>query len=61
VQFFNTTHFSSNALDVESCYLELAQHVKVKLSPVDPAFADLALSMRAWIQAWKKLDASASA
>ena len=61
LQFFNTTHFSSNALDVESCYLELAQQVKVKLSPVDPAFADLALSMRAWIQAWKKLDASVSA
>lgn len=60
-QFFHTTRLSGNPLDVEGCYLELAEQVAVKLSATDPIFKEVALSMQAWIVAWKKLGHPSSA
>ncbi|KAG0598457.1 hypothetical protein M758_12G075300 [Ceratodon purpureus] len=54
-EFFQVTQLSSNPLDVESCYLEIAEQAKSKLSAVDPIFKEVASSMQAWIQAWNKL------
>lgn len=55
VPFFQTVRLSSNALTVQDCYLELANHVKSKLTVLDPSFGKLAASMEAWIEAWEKL------
>ena len=60
-QFFQATQLSGNPLDVEGCYLEIAEHAKSKLSAVDPVFKEVASSMQAWIQAWNKLGHSPSA
>lgn len=54
-QFFHSTQLSSNPLDVQGLYLEIAEHAKASLSGVDPVFAEVASSMQAWSMAWKKL------
>lgn len=53
--FFRGARLRGNPLDVEMCYLEIAQQVEGKLASVDPVFKEVAASMQAWIQAWKKL------
>ena len=48
--------FSERAVDAISCYLELAEQVRAKLSKVDEYFMRLADGMEDWIACWRALN-----
>ncbi|CAF2463298.1 unnamed protein product [Rotaria sp. Silwood2] len=55
IDFFQNVRFSSSAKTPESCYLELAQMIREKLSDLNKYFNRLAAAMEIWIDIWHRL------
>lgn len=56
IPFFQKVKFTDNAIDVFSCYLELAEKLREGLKHLDPYFEKLADGMIAWIECWRMLN-----